>query len=857
MKYYLFSLLLILSSYIAFAQGTETFTNIPATSSSYSTRTWTGDNYSLNWTATDARTDQTLNGRAITVRNGSISVNSVPNGIASLTLTSQQAFTGSNPSLSVFVNSVLVGTITPTTTVAKTTISNINVGGNFNLEIRQTTSGLRVIVDDVTWTSFAATSCSEPTAQPTNLSLSATPTSVSGTFSLIPTPTNVVNYLVVRSTTTPLTALPVDGTTYAAGAQVNGGNGVAVTVSDDGTFTDNNLSPSTLYYYFIFSIEDQNCSPLNYNQVSPLTGSQMTPAIPLCVQPASAPTALTLTALNTSISGSFTGVGDANRYLVVRSLSSTLSTSPANGTLYNSGDAFGGGTVVSYTSATTFNASGLTPATPYYFFVFAANSQCTGEPFYNTTALTGTTTTTNNSTGIPPGYYDAAAGLNCQPLKTALRNIVSTGYNQLTYTPGVWDAYQFTDIHSNDAGTANIIWDMYSDNPSGPEPYTFTYGSDQCGNYTAEGQCYNREHSTPQSFFVGGTYPMYSDLNHLFPTDGKVNALRSNYPYGEVTTITPVSGYNNPSLNGSKLGTGTNFGYSGTVFEPIDAYKGDFARAGLYMATRYENEIIANNWAANGNANALFLSTTDEPNAAQRKLQIYDAWQLQTLFKWHNQDPVSQKEIDRNNAIYYQSGQNNRNPFIDHPEYVAAIFQCTGALPVTLLDFTAQKNDVSVLLKWVATYETNFKNYEIERSVNGVDFIKIATVAGRNYTNYNYTDRDNITASVIYYRLKMVDIDGKSSYSKVVNIKNNTNANGLVVYPNPAVNMITVKFEKTLATASLLRITDVTGRTIEQVQVARNTNSLQVNTSKLPSGRYFIQITNNSEVINQSFSVTR
>ncbi len=124
-----------------------------------------------------------------------------------------------------------------------------------------------------------------------------------------------------------------------------------------------------------------------------------------------------------------------------------------------------------------------------------------------------------------------------------------------------------------------------------------------------------------------------------------------------------------------------------TVFEPINEYKGDLARTSLYMATRYENEIITNNWSANGTANTLFLSATDEPNAAMRKLQIYDTWYLKTIFKWLNQDPVSQKEIDRNNAIYYQSGQNNRNPFIDHPEYVAAIFQCTGVLPVTLLDF--------------------------------------------------------------------------------------------------------------------------------------------------------------------------
>jgi endonuclease I len=396
---------------------------------------------------------------------------------------------------------------------------------------------------------------------------------------------------------------------------------------------------------------------------------------PGCTTPA-APTGLSFTTTNNSVAGSFTVASGTNSYLIVRSSSSTLSATPVNGTTYATGNTLGGGTVLAYGTSTSFTTASLAASTTYYFFVFSARTGCTGAPVYSS-VLSGSATT--SATGGGGGaYYDAAAGLTCQPLKTALKNIISTGFTNLSYTPGIWNIYKFSDIKRNDANTADVIWDMYSDNPTGTDPYTFTYGTNQCGTYSTEGQCYNREHSTPQSWF-NQVSPMVSDAHHIFATDGKVNAMRSNFPYGEVTSTTSTS------LNGSKLGTGTNnFGYAGTVFEPINEYKGDFARACLYMATRYEDEIIAQNWSSFGNANEVFLSATDQSVATKRRLLIYDPWYLQLLIKWHNQDPVSTKEINRNNAIFNQavannSGgtlvkQGNRNPFVDHPEYVAAIW---------------------------------------------------------------------------------------------------------------------------------------------------------------------------------------
>jgi endonuclease I len=665
-KLYSFIFTLLIST-SAFAQGTETFNNIPASSSSYTTRNWTGDN-SLTWTATDARTDQTLNSRAIAIRNGSVFCSDMPNGIGNLSFSHQQIFTGSNPVLQIYINNTLVGTVNPTTSVATATLTNINIAGDFDLEIRQITSGLRISIDDVTWTSFNATPCTEPAAQPTALVLTPTPTTINGSFTNANPAAD--QYLVIRSTNSALSASPLDGTNYTVGQSLGGGT--VVSAGSNNSFSVSGLTPSTQYYFFAFAMNALNCSGApNYLSANPLTGNTTTPALPACTTPAAAAIALNLTPANTSIAGSFTASASANRYLVVRSTSATLSSNPVNGTTYTPGQSLGGGTVVSYNNATSFLAGGLTPNTLYYIFVFAANGECTGEPFYLNTSLNGSITTTNTISNLPPNYYNAATGLSCAPLKTALSTIITTGAVQLTYTPGLWTAYLKTDIKRNFENTRDIIWDMYSNKGEGQnEPYEFVYAINQCGNYSKESDCYNREHSFPQSWFVGGTYPMYSDINHVFPTDGWVNALRGNFPFGEVTTNETTNG--NPSQNGSKRGTGAavNFGYTGTVFEPINEYKGDFARAQFYMATRYES--LIDGWQNNGNANEVLNGT---------EYQAYDDWYIKLLYKWHTQDPVSDKERARNDSVFIV--QNNRNPFIDNPQWVFDVWNCTGLLTAT------------------------------------------------------------------------------------------------------------------------------------------------------------------------------
>ena len=150
---------------------------------------------------------------------------------------------------------------------------------------------------------------------------------------------------------------------------------------------------------------------------------------------------------------------------------------------------------------------------------------------------------------------------------------------------------------------------------------------------------------------------MRTDIHHVVPTDGYVNNRRANYPFGEVTNDTWISN------NGSKVGQNTFGSYSGVVFEPIDEFKGDIARMLLYFAVRYEDEVTDNSWDD--------YTTTNNPLNGTNN-QVYETWYLQLLHKWHLEDPVSAREIKRNNEAY--NFQGNRNPFIDYPEYVDSIW---------------------------------------------------------------------------------------------------------------------------------------------------------------------------------------
>ena len=243
---------------------------------------------------------------------------------------------------------------------------------------------------------------------------------------------------------------------------------------------------------------------------------------------------------------------------------------------------------------------------------------------------------------IPDGYYNGVDGKSsADAILDALFSKIQ-GHTVINYN-SLENYYDKTDMYSD------TIWDMYS-------TCNFSIDDANCSQ-KAICDCWNKEHSIPQSWFKEGS-PMKSDLFHVYPTDARVNNFRSNYPYGEVSGGNGTGFKDNYQNHGlGKLGTNTFPGYTGKVFEPADEYKGDFARTYFYMVARYRDRDLTNSEGSN-------VFTSNKTNLTDFAKNLF--------LKWHRQDPVSDKEVDRNQAVY--GIQKNRNPFIDYPELAEYIW---------------------------------------------------------------------------------------------------------------------------------------------------------------------------------------
>lgn len=332
---------------------------------------------------------------------------------------------------------------------------------------------------------------------------------------------------------------------------------------------------------------------------------------------------------------------------------------------------------------------------------------------------------------IPSGYYATSTGTGFT-LKTQLYNIIK-GHTDPGYN-GLYTTYQTSDVDNFYENDGTVL-DMYSEKPSSTDPYNYSTTSTQrCGTYSKEGDCYNREHIIPQSTFSSAS-PMVSDAHFITPTDGKVNGQRSNYPHGTVAAASWTS------LNGSKLGSSSVSGYSGTVFEPIDEFKGDIARMYFYFATRYETTV-------SGYSYLMFNGTSS---------QVFTTSFLNMLLAWNALDPVSPREIARNNAIY--AIQNNRNPYIDHPEYVQSVWNPTAdtqapSVPANLV--ASGTTQTSTNLSWTnSTDNVGVTGYNVYQGT-----ILKATTAGVSYTV------TGLTAATAYsFSVKAKDAAGNLSAS--------------------------------------------------------------------------------------------
>ncbi|OIR24836.1 hypothetical protein BGC33_15025 [Bathymodiolus thermophilus thioautotrophic gill symbiont] len=210
----------------------------------------------------------------------------------------------------------------------------------------------------------------------------------------------------------------------------------------------------------------------------------------------------------------------------------------------------------------------------------------------------------------------------------------------------LWKAFKKTDPLPNQP---DKVFDIYS-YKKGKLPYVYKLFTDQCGHYKKEGDCYNREHSFPKTWWGGSLHkPMATDLFHIYPTDGFVNNMRAAYPYAEVDPKNAKR-----SLSGSLVGKAKNKHLKGIFFEPVNEFKGDLARGYFYLLTAYYDKV--QNWSS-----------------PILKGNNFTPWAQKILLKWHKQDPVSDKEIKRNKQI--MAIQGNYNPFIMSPGLVKKIWK--------------------------------------------------------------------------------------------------------------------------------------------------------------------------------------
>lgn len=250
---------------------------------------------------------------------------------------------------------------------------------------------------------------------------------------------------------------------------------------------------------------------------------------------------------------------------------------------------------------------------------------------------------------LTPGFYNSANGLKDGALKDALKTLIRD-HTAIPYGSGAsstWGVFFYSD--RNDEG---YMMDMYCDDWS----YVSNPGD-------VAGGC-NIEHSFAKSWWGGDKNDAYKDCYHLNPSNSTANSARSNYPLG-----VPESNLkdNTGSLKVGKMHHPTK-DVDFWVFEPKDEYKGDFARAYFYMATCYGHwsngeidDVLSqyNGWRVD-NAQVGSKYAMQNDNYLE-----FQPWEQEILIQWHRQDPVSEKEIKRMDAV--SNFQHNRNPFIDYP----------------------------------------------------------------------------------------------------------------------------------------------------------------------------------------------
>ena len=519
-----------------------------------------------------------------------------------------------------------------------------------------------------------------------------------------------------------------------------------------------------------------------------------------CTTPTTQATAFSASPANTSSTISWTK-GDGSNSLVFINTTNSF-TAPVDGTTYSASTTYNGGQQAVYTgTGSSVSVSGLTANTTYYIQVY--NFQTCSSPidYLTSSPLTGNFTTTN------------VAPMDCATFRASVKAGLPT-HIDLGYDNARRRMYGNCDNINN---TVTCVYGGYTQShPSGSIATSIPLPN---------GRIINAEHTVPQSYFGGGDAPMVSDMCHLFPTYETWNSDRGNSPFSEIPDAQTTKWERLLATATSTIPTSNIEEYSeykAGTYEPREIQKGNTARAIFYFYTVYESQM--NN-------------TYGRP--------ITDVADLQTLYNWHIQDPVTQADIDRNNCI--KTYQGNGNPYIDHPEWVAQAFGCNITIPVELMSFDGKNQVTYNALNWQTATEKNAQYFSIERKDNE-KWGEIGRIKANGNTHeiQKYTFDDLKPNPLSIYRLRMIDFDDVETFSKTITIENVKKAFTLKMFPNPAKDFVTFRATTTEKQAFDIQVTDISGRVIMQRNYPIESGNVeeQINISTLPSGVYFFTFDN-------------
>ena len=368
--------------------------------------------------------------------------------------------------------------------------------------------------------------------------------------------------------------------------------------------------------------------------------------------------------------------------------------------------------------------------------------------------------------GIYTGtYYSSittAMLSNASQLETALTTLINTNYTRFSYSQDV-QKLQITDSYDLDYVECIYTGQRIEKSNSGSNT-----------------GAWNKEHVWAKSHgFNDEKYDAYSDMHHLRVSEANINSTRSNYPFDEIPdSYTTSSNYGYDEFGNEWYKSGNN-----SIFEPRDDAKGDIARMLLYMTIKY------NGTYSNDGLN-LILRLTDDKSLIWSETNTGDGnyggthylGMLSTLIKWHYQDPVDEREVFRNNEIFKL--QKNRNPFIDHPEYVYYLYTTESSSYITEANLASLDSYVASNATAIAAIEAEVNSLPTtltlanEETVNDIlaKYDSLGQVSKSFFKKYR-----KMTEAAKQIEILKSAASQDTSISTTISFKNLSNTTGSVV----------------------------------------------------------------------------